>query len=268
MQGQTRALQHELERRVHLGGRFLRLGREPFQVKGSKRPFLAELLNRTEKALWAAAVNQRVWPRRPKDGFKIEHPLLVLRNDRHPVAVLGKLIEKGHGSALATAICQPPVGDCCVGLGDHGQYRRYPDSAGNEEVARACDQRKVVARSSNTHDRAGREDVVHPLRAAAAVGRAQHTNAPHIGLRRAAAQRILADELIVENEVDVRTWRPRRQLPAIRVSEGKRDDAISNGLRFPHNQVGLVLPHDGLGGRHGPHPVPGRAQQHLFGYER
>ena len=64
LQGQARTLQHELERRVRLGGRLLRLGREPFQVKRAGWPVLAEFLDRAEETFGAAALDQRVWLRR------------------------------------------------------------------------------------------------------------------------------------------------------------------------------------------------------------
>ena len=59
LQGQARAFQHELERRVRLGGRFLRLGGEPFQVKRAGWPILAEFLDCAEETFGAAAIDQR-----------------------------------------------------------------------------------------------------------------------------------------------------------------------------------------------------------------
>jgi len=60
LDGQTRTLQDQLERRVHFRGRFLRLGGEPLDVKRPRRPFLAELLHRVEQAFWPAAIDQSV----------------------------------------------------------------------------------------------------------------------------------------------------------------------------------------------------------------
>ena len=55
---------------------------------------------------------------------------------------------------------------------------------------------------------------MHPLRATAAVRRAENAYAPDIGFRRAAAQRVLAGQVIAENEVDVGARRPCRELDA------------------------------------------------------
>ena len=91
---------------------------------------------------------------------------------------------------------------------------------------------------------------MHSLRATTTVGRAKYTHLPHIGFRRAAAQRVLAGQIITENEVDVGAWRPRRKLCATRVGKSENYHVISDGPRLPDDQIGLVLPDDGFRGRH------------------
>ena len=51
---------------------------------------------------------------------------------------------------------------------------------------------------------------------------------PDVGFRRAAAQRVLANQVIAENEVNVGAWRPRRQFSATRVGESERYDVVSD----------------------------------------
>jgi len=91
---------------------------------------------------------------------------------------------------------------------------------------------------------------VHALRATAAVWRAKDTYAPNIGFRRAAAQRVLASQVIAQKQVDVSTRRPRREFGAARVGKGEQDNVIGDGPRFSHHKVGLVLPDDRFRGRH------------------
>jgi hypothetical protein len=91
---------------------------------------------------------------------------------------------------------------------------------------------------------------MHTLRTTTAIRRAKDAHAPNIRFRRAAAQRVLAGQVIAEDEVDVGARRPCRELGATRVDESERYDAVGDGPRLLDDQVGLVLPDDGLCGRH------------------
>ena len=168
----------------------------------------------------------------PEDGFQIEHAHLVLRHDRHPIAVRGEFVEEGHRRSFTAPIEQAPFGAGRFGLRDHGQHRRYSDPARDEQVARAGDQGKVVARPANTDRCARSQQAVHQFRAAAAVRRAEHAHSPDSGFRRAAAQRVLPGQVIAENEVDVGAWRPRWELGAIRSGKNERHNVVCDGPRL------------------------------------
>ena len=45
-------------------------------------------------------------------------------------------------------------------------------------------------------------------------------------------------------------WRPCREFGSARIGESERYDVVGDGLRVLDDQVGLVLPDDGLCGRH------------------
>jgi hypothetical protein len=105
---------------------------------------------------------------------------------------------------------------------------------------------------------------VHPFRPTAAVRCAENTHPPDTRFRWAAAERVLAGQVIAENEVDVGAWRPGRELGATRVGEGERYNVVGDGPRLSYDQVGLVLPDDGLGGRHCHNRVRLSQQQPTF----
>src|SRR5512133_2798385 len=96
---------------------------------------------------------------------------------------------------------------------------------------------------------------MYALRATAAIRRPQYADSPDVRFRWAAAQRVLTNQVIVQNEINVRTRRPGRQFRAIRGTEGDCNDAVSDRPRLPHHQIRLMFPDDGLSERHCPHPV-------------
>ena len=110
----------------------------------------------------------------------------------------------------AAAVVQLPLGARRVGLLDHRQDRRDADAPGDEEVARARHQREVVARAADAQLVAFAK-AVDGRRAAAAVGALEHRDLVVTAVGRAAAQRILADEVVAEHQVDVRAGPPRGQ---------------------------------------------------------
>ena len=61
---------------------------------------------------------------------------------------------------------------------------------------------------------------------------------------------------------------PMPEFGSTRIGESERYDVVGDGLRVLDDQVGLVLPDDGLCGRHCHNRTPCRRSQHLFGYER
>src|SRR5215218_4445326 len=179
-------------------------------MKRARWPLLAEFLGRTEQALRPTAVNQRAGLGRPENRFEIQHPLLVLGNDGHALAVLAKLIKERHRGALPATVEELPIGAGRIGLGDHGQHRRNPDAACNKDVSRTSDQREVVAWSANPYHRARRKNIMHAFRAAATVRRAQYADSPDVWFRRTATQRVLANELLGENQINMCARRPCR----------------------------------------------------------
>jgi hypothetical protein len=88
----------------------------------------------------------------------------------------------------------------------------------------------VVAGAADIDGRALDEGFVDVLGAAPAVRLAQHRDAPGRVVRGVAAQRVLADEVFWQLEVDVGTGSPGGQFGPGRVAQVEDDDALCSGL--------------------------------------
>src|SRR6516165_6034955 len=105
----------------------------------------------------------------------------------------------------------------------------------------------MVARPPNLHARALTKVLVDVTRTAAALWVEQDADSPRFGIAWIPAQRILADQPLGEQEVDVGPGLPGGQIFALRVNQVQRDHAVSCRMPPLHDQVGRELVH--LGGR-------------------
>src|SRR6516165_7019511 len=115
----------------------------------------------------------------------------------------------------------------------------------------------MVARAADADDRSRMQALVHEGGAAPAVGGLEDADPDGPAVRRAAAQRVLANEAGFEHEVDVGARRPRRQRLAAGVGQGDRDDIGGDLVNRLDDEVALVLPKRGPGLRYRSPADPG-----------
>src|ERR1700756_3059163 len=104
----------------------------------------------------------------------------------------------------------------------------------------------MVARPPDSYAAAREEVLVDMTRAAAALRVEQDADAPDFRITRITAKRVLADQSLVEREVDMGSGLPGRQVAALRIRKFHGHDAVGRRVPPVHHQVACELVH--LGG--------------------
>lgn len=92
------------------------------------------------------------------------------------------------------------------------------DAARNEYITWGFDEREVVAWAADVDCGSSEQGLVDVLGSAPALRLTQDGDSPHRAIARVAAERVLPYEPVAQQEVDVRTGSPRRELGACRVT--------------------------------------------------
>ena len=221
-----------------IAGGVHRLGREALHVRGRTPEIRARLLHRGDQGLRATAVDDGVGSAGTDHVGQRQQALLVLRPDRgadllEPVAV-------GHRGSRAAAVEEAPGRVALQHLTQHRNKRCDTNTAGDEQVIGSRHQREVVAWPAGAHPITRMEAVVHIRRAATAGRLAQHRDAPRL-IPVAAAQRVLALDVVAQVQVDVRSGLPRRQRGTGRILQPQRHHAHRFVDPFGDNQVAVLL---------------------------
>ncbi len=93
----------------------------------------------------------------------------------------------------------------------------------------------MVTRSADVKPAARSELVVQPSRSTAAIRLAENGNSIVRTVSRISTQRVLADEPVRKNEVDMGPRIPCRQVSPIRCNNGELNNTISDRTTVSHN---------------------------------
>ena len=177
-----------------------------------------------------------------------------------------QLADEGGLVAAARAIMQREGGIVRRQMTAHRHQRRDPDPARDQDMALArFVERKIVDGRGGYEGVAGPQMIVHPGRAAAAVGLAQHRDDVTVGLGAIIEQRIGSRLAVAERDIDMRARRETRQRPAGRGHQRHRLDARRDRLdagdleRERHGDLPAAL-------RSGPmmHRITGATKGHFW----
>ncbi|KAF1056008.1 MAG: hypothetical protein GAK34_00426 [Delftia tsuruhatensis] len=217
-------------------------------------PVAAGGLQAVQQARRSAGMDAGSGARRGQQGGVVGAPAFLRHVQVQPGAMLGlQRRQQRHARAAPAAVvdfigqAQRPGAPC------HGRDGRDADAAGHQDqVAGAFVQREMVARAPHLYGGAAVQMLMHPGRAATAVGLAQHGNLVAAGVLRVAAQRVLARQArVAALQVDVRARRPARQGVAIGGLQAQAQHAFggSLGLGHDHGPAGAAL--QGFADAHG-----------------
>ncbi len=218
----SRPTQHHRQRRVAKRGRSSR--HKSFDVQAARPPILEPVFGRRNQGLGSTAIDALVFRYARKDSIEIKMAEFVLGLQRDPIAELRQLGREGHRFAAAASVVQPPRHAACGGCVYHRQQWRNSNSPCDEEGRSAANVLKVVARSPYLDQIVALDPIVYEDRAASTTFLAQHAEPPATRIFRAATQRILADQSVRQQKVDMRARLPARQRFTIRGRHDKREN--------------------------------------------